>query len=85
MITQIINIGNSKGIRIPKKILELANISGEVELSFRNKTLVISPLKKTLRSDWDNLFLTDSKKHKGIEETPLQFIENEFDRDEWVW
>ena len=37
MKTQIIQIGNSQGIRIPKVLLEESGISGEVDLEFFRK------------------------------------------------
>ena len=44
MKTSIIKIGNSKGVRIPKALLEISGIDGEVELSLRNGSIIISPV-----------------------------------------
>ena len=85
MRTQIIDIGNSKGIRLPKKILELAKISDEVELIFQNETLMITPIEKKPRQGWELLFTTENKKLIVDIEFETQFIENEFDKSDWIW
>lgn len=43
MKTSIIKIGNSKGIRIPKAFLEQLNLRGDVQLSIKDGSLVITP------------------------------------------
>lgn len=63
----IISIGNSKGVRIPKVLLEESGIEKEVEIKASKGTLRITPIKrkpwrtsetallseKVLRRDWD--------------------------------
>ena len=46
MVTRIVQIGNSKGIRIPKTLLQQTGLSGEVEISAENGALVIRPARK---------------------------------------
>lgn len=67
MNTAIIAIGNSRGIRIPKVLLEESGISGAVELIAKKGEIKIIPLKakenarletallseKSLATDWD--------------------------------
>lgn len=55
MRTRIVRIGNSQGIRIPKALLEESGLSGEVDISVRDGTLVISPLEGARRG-WDEAF-----------------------------
>lgn len=43
MKASIIKIGNSKGIRIPKVLLEESGLGDKVELTVKNKKIVISP------------------------------------------
>ncbi len=51
-MAQIIRIGNSQGIRIPKPIIELTNLAGqELEFTVLNEGLLITPEKKT-RAGW---------------------------------
>ena len=53
-MAKIIQIGNSQGIRIPKPIIELANL-GDKELEFvvMDSGLLITPEKK-VRVGWEN-------------------------------
>ena len=53
-MAKIIQIGNSQGIRIPKPIIELANL-GDKELEFvvMDSGLLITPQKK-VRVGWEN-------------------------------
>ena len=51
MKTRIVSIGNSQGIRIPKPLLEQTGLSGEVDISAEDGTLVIRPVKKP-RAGW---------------------------------
>jgi antitoxin MazE len=45
MKTTIIKIGNSRGIRIPKKLLEETNLNYEADIAVEKGTLVIRAVK----------------------------------------
>lgn len=45
MKTSIIKIGNSRGIRIPKKLLEEIFLTGEADIAVEKGALVIRPVK----------------------------------------
>ncbi len=55
MKTRIVAIGNSRGIRIPKPLLEQTGLSGEVEISAEEGALVIRPAKRP-RAGWAAAF-----------------------------
>jgi antitoxin MazE len=55
MKAQIIQIGNSQGIRIPKMMLEETGLSGEVELQVHPDGLLIRSVKRP-RGNWDAEF-----------------------------
>ena len=55
MRTRIVRIGNSRGVRIPRPLLEQIGLHGEVELSAEHGSLVIRPARKP-RSGWDGAF-----------------------------
>ena len=46
MKTNIIRIGNLKGVCIPKSILEKCGLEGSVEMSVENNALVIAPARR---------------------------------------
>lgn len=81
MKAQIIQIGNSQGIRIPKAVLEETKISGEVELEVTSDGILIRNIKKP-RSDWDSIFksLSDVDDDLSARETYTDFA-----KKEWQW
>lgn len=81
MRAQIIQIGNSQGIRIPKAVLEETNISGEVELEVTSDGILIKNIKKP-RGDWDAIFksLSEIDDDLSVRETSTDFA-----KKEWQW
>lgn len=55
MVTKIVSIGNSRGIRIPKAMLENCGFGEEAELVVKNGALVLSPV-KAVRAGWSEAF-----------------------------
>lgn len=56
MKTTIVQIGNSKGIRLPKVLLHECNMQDSVEIEKKGDKLIISPLKSRPREGWDKEF-----------------------------
>ena len=83
MRTEIVRIGNSRGIRIPKPLIEQCALEGVVELSVENDRLVISPGRR-LRQGWNEAFQgAGSAEHDELLLEPM--TASEFDRKEWKW
>jgi Growth regulator len=55
MEINVINIGNSKGIKLPKAILEQYNISDTIELILEKGRIILNP-KPVPRKGWEQLF-----------------------------
>lgn len=55
METSIIKIGNSKGLRLSKTILEKYNIKEKVELILEKGQIILRPIEKP-RKNWDAEF-----------------------------
>lgn len=51
MKTRLVRIGNSRGIRLPKPVIEEAGLGDEVELLVRDGEVVIAPARSP-RSGW---------------------------------
>ena len=51
MRSSIVRIGNSKGVRIPKPLLDQTGLNGEVDIRAEKDTLVIGPARKP-REGW---------------------------------
>lgn len=82
MKAQIIQIGNSQGIRIPKTLLEETKIEGEVELEVHAEGILIRNIKKP-RSDWDAKFKDAAEFDDDL--TVDSPVGSKFDRREWQW
>lgn len=88
MFLDLIEIGNSKGIRIPKSIIEACGFKKTIHLEIKDGKLILEPktveLKKVYRKDWDQAF----KNSKNIANDDLSedsFFETEWDKEEWTW
>lgn len=82
MKTQIIQIGNSQGIRIPKVLLEESSISGEVDVELHPDGIIIRNAQKP-RAGWDDAFKTMAENED--EELSESKAETEFEKKEWQW
>jgi antitoxin MazE len=83
MKAQIVQIGNSQGVRIPKILLEESGIRGEVELEVCEDGILIRNISKP-RSDWDAKFraLSDHDDDFAAAEIPSA---SQFEAKEWQW
>lgn len=77
MKVSVIRIGNSKGIRLNKMLLEKYQIEDEVELILEPEAIMIRPITKP-RQDWDQAFA--KMRNKG-DDTLL--IDSVLDSDDW--
>lgn len=81
METSIIKIGNSKGLRLSKTILEKYNIKDKVELILEKGHIILRPIDSP-REGWDEAF---RKMHKSGDDKLLMndlFEEESFDA--WI-
>ena len=82
MKTQIIQIGNSQGIRIPKVLLEETRIAGEVDLELHPDGILIRNTQKA-RAGWDEAFKTMAENED--DELPDGNVTTAFEKKEWQW
>jgi antitoxin MazE len=83
MRADLVRIGNSRGIRIPKLVIEQCGFEKSVELSVENHRLVISP-DRTPRQGWDEAFQAAGPSTDDpllLEGLPP----DQFEREEWTW
>jgi antitoxin MazE len=81
MEIQIIKIGNSKGLRLSKAILEKYGINDKVELVLEENHMVIKPIKEP-RKGWRAAFKQMAKRGDDQLAVPDVF-EDENLGDEW--
>lgn len=84
MKTNIVRIGNSKGIRLPKSVLEQCHLKDSVEIEVEGNVLIIRPV-HTPRSGWSEAFsgMSQRKDDKLLDEDTA--LATEWDRSEWRW
>ena len=84
MLTKIVPIGNSRGIRIPKAMLEHFGFGEEVELQAKNGALILRPV-NTPRAGWAEAFAGMAAAKDDFlvqEDAPTA---TQFDAEEWKW
>ena len=80
MELSIINIGNSKGIRLSKTILEKYNISDKIELILEKGYIILKP-KSEPRKDWEKSF---KKMHEnGDDQLLMDDVFEDENFEEW--
>ena len=80
--TRIIKIGNSRGIRIPKLLIEQVGIGTEVEIAVEKDQLVVRSASSP-RQGWDAQFRAMAEHGDDrLLDTPVL---TEWDSSEWKW
>ncbi|MFN2432727.1 MAG: AbrB/MazE/SpoVT family DNA-binding domain-containing protein [Gemmatimonadota bacterium] len=82
MKARIVRIGNSRGIRIPKPLLEQAGLEDEVEICAGEACIVIESAVKP-RAGWAEA--AKRMRQRGEEGLLDEPTLTRFDRDEWEW
>ena len=81
MKTQIIQIGNSNGVRIPKVLLADSGITGEVDLELHPDGILIRNAQKP-RSGWAEAF---KKAEHDEDDLAGSGAATKFEKREWQW
>jgi len=84
MKTSLIQIGNSKGIRIPNSLIEQYQLSGEIELIPSKSGLLITSSSRP-RSNWKGIFKNSTTGQKDSDSSAWRSVLNKFDSEEWSW
>jgi len=88
MKTKIIRVGNSRGIRIPKLLLEESGLAEEIEIQVEKGRLIISPASPgpaSPRKGWAKAFKAmaeagDDELLDGDRALPTRW-----EKEEWKW
>jgi antitoxin MazE len=80
--TRIVRIGNSRGIRIPKTVLDEAELPEEVELHAQPGRVIVQAVRRP-RSGW----AAAAKRMRRLGDDRLldESTATMFDREEWEW
>ena len=82
MKTRIVRIGNSRGVRIPKPLLDQVGLEDEVELRLLEDGIVIKAV-GTRRAGWaEAARLAHEQGDDGLLD---ELTSTQFDKTEWEW
>jgi len=84
MRARVIKIGNSKGVRIPKTLLEQTGIMEDVELEVEKNQIVIRPISNP-RTGWNTAFKAMADKGDDKLINGETNISHSWDEKEWQW
>ena len=80
--TRIVKIGNSRGIRVPKLLLDQAQLPDEVEVRAEPGRLVVQAMRRP-RTGWAKAARAMRERaHDALLDEPTA---TRFDREEWEW
>jgi antitoxin MazE len=80
MLVSVVPIGNSRGIRIPKNIINEFNIEDKIELKVHEREIILKPVTKKAREGWDEAF---KKMHDNSDDVLL--IPDMMENDSFDW
>jgi antitoxin MazE len=82
MKTRLVRMGNSRGVRLPKALIDQAGLTDEVELELHGNTIVIAA-QKSPRSGW-----AEAARRLRAEAGDVLLdapTPTKFDEAEWQW
>ncbi|MGI0483152.1 AbrB/MazE/SpoVT family DNA-binding domain-containing protein [Geminocystis sp. CENA526] len=84
--TRLVKIGNSQGVRLPKTLLEIANIKEQIDLSIENgKITICASEKNNIRLNWAKSFQEmASQNDDQLLDDDIETLSN-WDNQEWEW
>ena len=83
MKVNLVPIGNSKGIRIPRSVIKQCGFGDQVDMRVADGTVVLTPARDA-RADWDAEF----KRMAAVGDDALLLpdsMRHEWDEEEWEW
>jgi len=80
--TKLIKIGNSRGIRIPKAVVERLHLTDDIEIVVKEDHLEVRPGRKP-RDGWAEAFMGMAK--RGEDQLVDAPAPTAWDKEEWDW
>lgn len=88
MKSKIVRIGNSRGIRIPKPLLDQTGLTDEVELSVEENRIIIAPAEPEPtppRKGWAKAFKAMAAAGDDLPLENDRQVPTRWDEAEWEW
>lgn len=84
MKARIVKIGNSRGIRIPKLLLDQTGLGDEVNIEIDRDRLIIAPAARP-RAGWATAFREMAQKGDDTLLDGDRAVPTKWDEGEWEW
>jgi antitoxin MazE len=81
MKARLVRIGNSRGVRLPKAVIDQVGLEDEIEIRVEDDRLVILPASRP-RTGWAAAAVVAASESKGLLDPSTS---TRFDEDEWRW
>jgi antitoxin MazE len=85
---KLVRIGNSRGIRLPKALIEQSGLTKDVEIAVKDSQIIIrSAGKDTPRAGWEEQIKKTLQEHgEDLDSEWLDAkLSSKFDEEEWTW
>jgi antitoxin MazE len=85
MRTKLVAIGNSKGVRLPKAVIEQCALGDDIELEIRGQQIILRAAGRP-RAGWDEAFAEMARRGDDalLDEATVHSA-TEWEREEWRW
>jgi len=81
---RLVRIGNSQGLRLPKAVIEQANLGEEIEVEASHHEIVLRPSRRA-RAGWGEQFQAMSQNGDDTLLDAPAVTTSQWDNDEWNW
>lgn len=87
MRTKLIAIGNSKGVRLPKAIVEQCNFGADIEMEVIEEGLLLRPRKRRPRQGWSEAIRAEIERGGELNDLDPDWerLGTDWDAEEWKW
>ena len=83
MKVNLVSIGNSKGIRIPRSVIKQCGFGDQIEMRVSEGMVVLAPARDA-RAGWDGAFEKMTAAGDDVLVVSEQ-LDHEWDEKEWEW
>jgi len=85
MLVSVIPIGNSRGVRLPKALLDQLGIQDQVELEVANQSIILKPVKQGARQGWEQAFALMAAQDEDQLLVAESSRDDAFEQEGWEW
>ena len=84
MQAKLIDIGNSKGVIIPAKLIKLIGLDKNVSIDVKDDLIILSRPEKKIRQGWEEMIRKEVAENGQPKPLMPDIFEDE-DNSDWTW